>query len=264
MAKKISTSTITYKISLDTLELFLSKITDLTKLDNTVVMNFNDTDILLYSVVGKNLDNIHAFKSHVLKTKDIFNTKDKLDRDVPFILTDSKRFTASILFFHKYMKAQGIDEELEFKLYYNEDFCEKLLIKNSKSKEETPGGKPNYHTHRLSVEDIDGVMDTTLSDYSFILNQEDFKYIKAKTGIEKDNEVLFLNILDGKLSIGENRWDHNICDIEYDDVTISFPKKYFKCINYDKDENMTIYSTERYLLIVGGNTNLLISIELSV
>ena len=156
------------------------------------------------------------------------------------------------------MKTQGILEDLEFKIYYNEDFIEKIVLKNSKSKEETPGGKPNYHTHRLNIEDIEGVMDTSLADYSFILNKEDFKYIKTKTGIEKENDVLYLNINDGKLSIGETRWDHNICDIEYEDITSTFPKKYFKCINYDKEENMTIYSTERYLLISGESTNLLI------
>jgi hypothetical protein len=261
--KRIQTSIITYKISLDTLYNFIDKIKDLTKLDNSIVMNFSQHEILLFSVVGKNLDNVHAFKSHILSLKD-FITKDKLEQDIRYILSDGKRFMTSMLMFHKYMKTQNIEDTVELKLYYNEEFCEKILIKNSKSKEETPGGKPNNHTHRLEIDDIDDVMNTETADFSFKLTKIDFDYLKTKTNIEKDNDILYLNIADNKLSIGENRWDHNICDIEHEDLTISFPKKYFKCINYDKDDSMTIYVTDTHLLIVGESTNLLITIEMTV
>ena len=264
MAKKVTTNSITYKITLDQLSNLIDKIKDLTKLDDTIVMNFSNTELLLFSVVGKNLDNVHAFKSHIIPLKDILLTKDKLESDIKYILSDAKKFTTSIAVFIKYMRTQKIEENLDFKLTFNEEFCERLLIKNSKSKEETPGGKPNNHTHRLDLDDIDGVMDTELANYSFVLSKEDFDYIKSKTSIEKENDILFLNIESNKLSIGENRWDHNICDLEYEDTTISFPKKYFKCINYEKETEMQIFVTETTMIIVGDNTNLLITMELSV
>jgi hypothetical protein len=262
---KIKTNSVTYKISLDQLNLLIENIKDLTKLDNTIIMNFSNTEVLLFSIVGKNLDNVHSFKSHNIPIQNIFvSNKNKLENDIRYILSDGKRFVTSISVFYKYMKSQKIEDDLEFKLYYNEEFCEKLLIKNSKSKEETPGGKPNNHTHRLDIDDIADVMDTELSNYSFELSKDDFNYIKAKLAIEKDNDILYLNINNNKLSIGENRWDHNICDLEHDDSTISFPKKYFKCINYDNEESMKIYVTDTMLLIIGQTTNLLITIELSV
>jgi len=265
MAKKVKINSITYKISLDQLNLLIEKIKDLIKLDNTIIMNFSNTEILLFSVVGKNLDNVHSFKSHTIPTQDIFvSNKNKLENDIRYILSDGKRFTTSLTVYYKYMKSQKIEDDLEFKLYYNEEFCEKLLIKNPKSKEETPGGKPNNHTHRLDIDDIADVMDTELADYSFELSKDDFTYIKAKLGIEKDNDILYLNINNNKLSIGENRWDHNICDLEHDDMIISFPKKYFKCINYENEENMKIFVTDTMLLIIGETTNLLITIELTV
>jgi hypothetical protein len=262
-SKRVQTSIITYKITLDTLHNFIETIKDLTKLYNTIIMNFSNTEILLFSVVGKNLDNVHAFKSHLIPLKEFF-TKDKLTNDIRYSLKDGKRFVTSMTMFHKYMTAQKIDENIELKIYYNEEFCEKILIKNSKSKEETPGEKPNNHTHRLEKDDITDVMDTSLSDYSFQLSKIDYDYLKTKTNIERDNDILYLNIDNKKLSIGENRWDHQICEIEHDDITISFPKKYFKCINYEKDNVMTIYVTETHLLIVGENTNLLITIEMTV
>lgn len=263
MAKRIKINTLTYKMTLDNLRVFLEKIKDLTKLDNTIILNFSNSEVLLFSVVGKNLDNVHAFKSHILLTKDLFSVnKNTLDDDVRYILSDAKRFVTSMMVYHKYMVEQNIDEDIELKLYYNEDFCERLLIKNSKSKEEIPGGKPNNHTHRLSLDDIEDVMDTSTSDFSFELNSIDFSYIKSKTNIEKDNDILTMNIEDNKLSIGENRWEHYICDVDGDDLNISFPKKYFKCINYDKDDVMRIHITDTLLLIVGETTNLLITIEM--
>ena len=265
MAKKVTTSTISYKISLDQLENLINKIKDLTKLDNTVILNFSNTELFLYSVIGKNIDNVHAFKSHTINIKDLFTVvKDKLEKELKYILSDAKKFTTSISVFIKYMRTQNIEEDLEFKLYFNEEFCERFMIKNSKSKEETSGGKPNNHTHRLGVDDVYDVMNIDNAYYSFDLSKDDFDYIKAKTSIEKENDILYLNINDNKLSLGENRWDHNICNVEFEDTTISFPKKYFKCINYDKENNMKIYVTDTFLLILGDNTNLLISIELSV
>ena len=252
-------------MSLEQLSNFVENIKDLTKLDNTIIMNFSNTEVLLFSIVGKNLDNVHAFKSHTVHIEDFFTVnKNSLEKDIRYILSDGKRFVTSMLVFYKYMKSQNILDDVEFKLYFNEEFCERLLIKNSKSKEETPGGKPNIHTHWLNPEDIEDVMDTEMADYSFNLHKNDFAYIKTKTTIEKDNDFICLNIDNNKLSIGENRWDHNICDIEHDDTTITFPKKYFKCINYDKDEEMKIYVTDTMLLIIGGKTNLLITIELTV
>lgn len=263
--KRIQTKNVTYKITLDQLDKIIKKIKDLTKLDDTVIINFSNTEILLFSVVGKSLDNVHSFKSHILPISEVFDVnKNNLEHDIRYILNGAKKFVTSISVFIKYMRTQNIDEYLDLKLYYNEDFCEKLLIKNSKSKEETPGGKPNNHTHRLELDDIEDVMDTDMADYSFELNKEDFDYIKSKTVIEKDNDILYLNINNNKLSIGENRWDHNICDIEHDDVTISFPKKYFKCINYDNDDIMKIFVTDTMILVIGKTTNLLISIELTI
>lgn len=264
MAKKVQTSSITYKIKLESLYNFMMKLKDLNKLDNTIILNFSNTEILMFSVVGKNLDNVHAFKSHTIPITEMFSViKTKLESDLRYILTDSKRFITSMAVYYKYMKSQKIEDDLEFKLYFNEEFCEKLLIKNTKSKEETPGGKPNNHTHRLDIDDISDVMDTSASNYSFVLIKDDFDYLKAKTAVEKDNDILYLNINNKVLSIGENRWDHNICEIEHDDVTISFPKKYFKCINFENEESMTIHVTDSLLLIIGKTTNLLITTELS-
>ena len=264
MAKRIDIKTLDYKLSLDSLLIIINKIKDLTKLDTSVIFRFSNDTLLLYSLVG-NGDIIHAFKSHKLNIKDLFQiNKNIIDETITYKIADAKRFVTSMTVFIKYMKFQNIDDLVDFKIYYNDDFfAEKSLIKNSKSKEITPGQRPNPNQN-IDLEDIEYVMDTSLSNYSFNLIKEDFDYIKSKTVIEKDNEVLYLNIKNNNLSIGETKWLHNICEIEYEDEDISFPKKYFKCINYEKEKEMKIYVTNTYLLILGDNTNLLINVEFSL
>jgi len=266
MAKRLTSKKITYKISLDKLEDLNSKMKDLTKLDKSIYMKIDNKTLLLYSLVGKGA-NIHAFKSHTQKINDIFNVvKDTLDEELIYKIVDGKKFTNSITMFIKYMRNQEIFDDVKFQLTYSPDsfICEKLLIENKKSKEITPGEKPTFDED-IDADQIDDLMDKDLTNYNFDLAEDDFKYIKSKAGIEKDNDVLYMNIDNNKLSIGENRWDLEICEIDgLEDETISFPKKYFNCINFEVDSNMKIYVAETYLLILGETSNLLISVEFSV
>lgn len=266
MAQRIKNNNITYKISLDSLSNIIDKLKDLTKLDDRVLFKFDNENLLLYSMVGKN-NGIHGFKSHILKIKDIFTSiKGEIEGDeLKLSLEKAKTFVTSMMVFIRYMKNQGINEDLVFKLTYNEDgFVEKFLIQNKKSKEEYVGGDFSAFRQSVDLEQIEEAMDIDMADYSFILKKEDYEYIKSKTAIEKDNDILYLNIKDNIINIGENRWQHNICDLEYEDTTISFPKKYFKCINFENTSEMKLYVFETNILVKGENTNLLIAIELTL
>jgi len=266
MAKRVTIKKATYKISLDKLEELNTKIIDLTKLHKSIFMKFTNNELLLYSLVGKGV-NIHSFKSHLQTISNTFNlVKDQLDIELIYKIVDGKRFANSVKMFIKYMRQQEILDDVVFKLSYfpSTGICEKLLIQNPKAKEETPGEKP-ANEEDIDTDQIDDLMDIDLTNYNFDLSEDDFKYIKSKAGIEKDNDVLYMNIKNDKLSIGENRWDLEICDIEgVNNDTISFPKKYFNCINYDIDKNMKVYVADNYLLVLGETSNLLISVEFSV
>ncbi|MCK9446732.1 hypothetical protein M0Q50_07735 [bacterium] len=254
---------IIYKISINSLSNLLNKIKDLTKLDTRVLFVFDNTDLLLYSMVG-NSNSVHGFKNHIMKMKDLFTTKSQLEEPIKFSITDAKKFIVSVSAFVKYMKNQNIDDDLTFKLTYNdENFVEKLLIQNKKSKEDIVGGDPSAFKQSIDIDTINELMDIDASEFSFVLKKDDYDYIKSKLAIDKTNDVLYLNIKDKKLIIGENRWEHTICDIESDDNTTSFPKKYFKCIDFGSSNEMTIYLFDRFILIMGENTNLMISVELT-
>jgi len=265
MAKRISTKKVNYKITLDKLEGLIKKMKDLTKLDKTIYLKIDNRNLILYSIVGKG-QNIHAFKSHFQTVEDTFCViKDQLEGELIYKIVDGKRFVNSISMFIKYMRGQEIFDNVDFQITYFQDsfVCESLLIKNKKSKEVTPGDKPTFDQD-IDTDQIDELMDTDRTDYSFELKEEDFIYIKSKAGIEKDNDVLYMSIVDKFISIGENRWDLEVATIDQEDEIVSFPKKYFNCINYEVDKNMVIYVAEKYLLILGETSNLLISVEFTV
>ena len=72
-----------------------------------------------------------------------------------------------------------------------------------------------------------------------------------------------LNIVDNKLTIGEGSWELEMCEIQHDDLTITFPKKYFKSITFTEEE-INVYVFDTFLLVDNKNTNLLIALEMTV
>jgi hypothetical protein len=81
--------------------------------------------------------------------------------------------------------------------------------------------------------------------------------------IDNDNDILTLSIDEGKMDIGENNWNLNICNIEHDNLAITFPKKYFKSITFTED-NIDVFVFDTFILVDNQNTNLLIALELTV
>ena len=80
----------------------------------------------------------------------------------------------------------------------------------------------------------------------------------------QENDILYLNILNNTLSIGETGWDLKICSIEHEDMSITFPKRFFNSINFTSEPQITIYVFDTFLFVDNQNTSLLIALELSV
>lgn len=267
---KLQTLNLSYKISMESLSKLMDKIDDLTSLDSTITFKFGKTDLLIYAEVGID-KNISAFKSHNLKIKDFFSKpKNEVEEDVILRLSDGKIFYTSITEFLKILKIKNNIEELDFVITFQDDYKgEKITIKHKSGGKEEHISKiiTQKETSQINLRtqtQINQVMNTDNVEFSFDLLKEDYDYIKKKSSkIEKENDMIYLNIVEKSLSLGENRWDWKICEIEYEDTNISFPKKYFKCINYDGEKSMKIYVTERYLIILGDSTNLMIATELT-
>jgi len=100
--------------------------------------------------------------------------------------------------------------------------------------------------------------------FSYNITKVDFDILKAKSSLEKTNEVYYLNVKENKVYMGENRSTIMVDEIVYDDSTICFPKKYFNTLNFEGLESMKIWVFETFVLALSETTNLLITTELSV
>jgi len=264
MAKRIKTAIATYKINKENLKDFINKSLDLTKIlskeeDNKIVMKVNMKNVLLYSSVGQGND-IHSFKSYLYKTDDFFKNKKDLDGDLVMIISNAKKFARNIKIFLDFE-----DDDIDFKLTYNEDnYVEKLHIRNSKLTLDIAGSDPKALKFDMDIEIIKDAMNPDNSLYNFKLTKDDFTRIKKMGLVEIDNDVLYLTIKEKKIAIGETKWQLELETIEEEDSTISFPKKYFNAINFTTESEMQVYVFDSFLMILGDNTNLLVSTEFSI
>ena len=246
-----------FSMTLIQLKFFLDKIKDLLSIDNEILMKINNDKTLLYSTVGEKR-NINAFKSFIFDTKEIFSFNEDIEREVRFIIIQGKKFESTLKHYLDYK------EDLKCEFFMNDDtYADNFKLKNKTLRLSINGGDIRGMNTTIDIEKINKTLNKDNIDFKFTLNSETFDKIKKISTIDNENDILTLNIHENKLSIGENSWDIKICDIEHDDLLITFPKKYFKSITFIDDTN-EVFVFDTFLLIDNLNTNLLIALEMTV
>ena len=246
-----------FSMTLDQLTFFLEKVHDLLTIDDEILLKINTDNTLLYSIVGEK-KNVNAFKSFIFKTNEIFSFIDTPPKEIRFIIMNGPKFE-SIL--KNYM---DFKETIDCELFMNDDtYADNFKLKNSFLKLSINGGDVRGMNTTIDIDKINKTLNKDNIDFKFILDKESYTKIKKIASIDNENDILTLSIVDNKLTIGENQWDLKICEIVHDDLSITFPKKYFKSITFTENE-INVYVFDTFLLIDNQNTTLLIALELSV
>lgn len=246
-----------FSMTLEQLQFFLNKIKDLLSIDDEILLKINNDKTLLYSIVGEKM-NVNAFKSFIFDTNEIFSFDEKLENEIRFIITAGKKFESTLKNYLDY------DQDIRCIFYMNDDtYADNLKLKNKILKLSINGGDVRGMNTTIDIEKINKTLNKDNIDFKFELNKETFDKIKKIGAIDNENDILTLNIKDNSLSIGENNWDIKVCEIEHEDLYITFPKKYFKSMTFT-DETNEIFVFDTFLLIDNLNTNLLIALELTV
>lgn len=246
-----------FSMTLTQLNFFIDKIHDLLSIDDEILLKINNDNILLYSIVGEKM-NVNAFKSFIFKTNEIISFDEALPKEIRFIITNGSKFENTIKNYLDY------SEEIECEFFMNDDtYADNFKLKNTKLKLSINGGDVRGMNTTIDIEKINKTLNKDNIDFKFLLDKNSYTKIKKIASVDNENDILTLKIEDKKLTIGENNWDLKICDIEHDDLSITFPKKYFKSITFTEDE-INVYVFDTFLLIDNKNTNLLIALELTV
>lgn len=252
-------SDVTYKFTMTIAQMnfFLDKVHDLLAIDDEVLLKINKDNILLYSIVGEKM-NVNAFKSFIFKTSEIFTFDDEILKEIRFIITNGSKFENTL---KNYLDYQ---EDIKCEFFMNDDtYADNFKLKNSKLKLSVNGGDVRGMNTTIDIEKINNTLNKDNIDFKFLLDKNSYAKIKKIAAIDSENDILTLNIEENSLSIGENTWNLKICDVEHEDLSITFPKKYFKSITFT-EENINVYVFDTFLLIDNQNTNLLIALELTV
>lgn len=242
---------------------FIEFIKDLSNLNTTVFIIIDDEEITLFSAVGENLNIMYAIKTYIFNKNEIFTEYTNLQNNIVFILKDSKKFYNSLNTFAKYTSNYINNDKILFEIYHNQQVCEQMIIKNSKSKEVFPSVRINNNMDKIEKNDIKNLLNVDNAQFNFKLYKKDFEYIKSKLNIETDNDVLYININDNTLSISETKWEHILDNINYENTSISFPKKFFKALTFSHDEEfITVYHNSGILIFKSKKAYLCVAEEI--
>lgn len=259
MSKQIS-----FKITDENLEKILNSLKDLSGIDNNAMIKIDAKDTLIYSLIGVG-NSVNAFKSFNFKTDDIFDIGE-INEPIIFITKDLKNM-------HKNLKILWEQGNVHGKIYYDDlggKFYSDRIEFNAtgKLKLNFYGGDPSVMNTNISLDQIREKGSPEYSNFNFRLNSDDFANIKKLSLADVVSDVFFMStILDnGKyhVSISESSWDLVLSEIEFDDeITLSFPKKFFKKITISGDD-VLVYVFDTHLMVSTGNTDYLISTEITV
>lgn len=246
-----------FKMTTQQMRFFLEKINDLLSIDNEILFKINNDKTLFYSVVGEKRT-VNAFKSFIFDTNDVFTFEKKLPNEIRFIVTTGGKFESTIKNYLDY------DEEVDCAFFMNDEtYADNFKLKNSKLKLSINGGDLRAMNTNIDIDKINKTLNKDNIMFKFMLDKISYTKIKKISTVDNENDILNLDIIDEKLTIGENNWNLKISDVNYENISISFPKKFFKSITFTEDE-ICVYVFDTFLLIDNSNTTLLIALELTI
>jgi hypothetical protein len=259
MAAKKESVSYPFIIHIEQLQMLLDKIKDLITVNEMVQMKIDKNHVVIYSLVGEK-SNVNAFKSFIMKSEELFNFKTPLENQVlKYIIPDGKKFDRNIRNFLDF------NEDVRGEFFLDDEYINNLLLKNSKLRLNYAGGDFLALNFNFSVEQLRETMNTENADFKFVLDKSNFARIKKWSQINLKNDIYYLTVKDKKLTIGETTWDLEVCQIDVEDLSITFPKKYFNSLNFpDNKDEVEVFVFDSKLLIDNEKTSLLIALELTV
>lgn len=245
------------------LTMLLEKVKELSKLntskEDNVTVVIDNYNILLYSYVGKNISDITAFKNFIQSTTDFIQFKKPLKDTISLIIKDSKKFVRNL------QNLLSYDNDIDITIIVDNDnnFINSIIFNNSKLKIRVIGGDPVILSGDISVDTINSITDTSLSQFQFKIDSIDFDMIKKMSLIDSSNDVMTIKIENGLVTIGESKWD---LDIDKSHIifnrTLTFNKKYFNSISTKKFILVNVF--ENHILLNTEESNLMIILEFSI
>lgn len=247
-----------FKIKTENFSDFISKLDDLTKIDDTIKLKIDSENILLYSMMGGNV--MLAFKNYLINTKDYFDFSEELDYTIDLIIANCKKFVKNLAFIKDSPSAT-------IQISYKESPDDETLM-NARSVQIT-GGKlkvnwlagEHYEMRDINKSILKQRLDLKNRKWYFGIDNSDFSDVKKLSNINSSN-IIHITINKGKVIMTENAaWELEVDELNDDrNASLMLNKKFLNCIN-DNSSRVEFNIFETFMLIRDDNSNLMLSFE---
>ena len=252
MANKVK-----FKIKSEKFTDFISKLDDLTKIEDTIKLKIDNDNILMYSMMGGNV--MLAFKNYLINTRDYFDYTDDLEYSIDIIIANAKKFVKNLNFIKD-------SDKVTMEISYKESPDDENIM-NGRSLQ-VVGGKLKVNwmaAEHFEMRDINKValkqrLDLKGRKWNFSISKSDFSDVKKLSSINGER-IININIMSGKVLLSENAaWELEIDSIDDRNASLMLNKKFLSCINDDM-ENIEFNIFETFMLIKDDISNLMLSFE---
>lgn len=252
MADKIK-----FKFRNDNFDDFTNKLKDLTTIGDDIKIKIDNQHILVYSMLGKSV--MLAFKNYLLKTTDYFEIEDELEYSYDIVVTNSSKLVKNLEFLKE---SKTISMSVNYKPSPDDDsvmVARNIQITGGKLKVNWPAGE-RYEVRDINKTVLKQRLDLKNRKWSFTMTNSQFIDVKKLSNINSE-KIISVNVIDGKVVISEtSAWELEIGEIEKTSGSFIFNKRFFKCINEDKEE-IEFSLFDSFILIKDNNSNLMLSYE---
>lgn len=239
---------------------------DLSRLNDKVLIKIDQENTLIYSLVGDS-NTVSAFKNFIFKTNDIFSGIGEFDETINYIIRSAKQMFRTLQIISSF--DLDVDGNIYFDTIADTVYSDRINIKvGKKLRQNFYGGDPISMNTKITVDRIKKLADVENASFSFDLKDEDFDKIKKLSSPDEVSNIFYLNVYNNEgqnyVSIGEGPWDITVAETDYKRLSsLAFPKKYFKTINM-VNGSAKIFVFDNMILAVTENSNLLVSVEVTV
>jgi len=235
----------------------INKLSDLTSIDDTIKLKIDNENILIYSMLGGNV--MLAFKNFLIKTNDYFEIKDELEYSYDVIIANCGKFIKNL----EFLKTQPkITMTLSCKESQEDEtvMCARTI--------QVVGGKLKVNwlaAERYEMRDINkDILFEKLNlknrNWSFVISKQDFSDVKKLSSINSE-KIISIDVINGEIILSEKAaWELKIGETEKKSANLIFNKRFFKCIDDDRDE-IEFSMFENFILIKDNYSNLMLSYE---
>lgn len=255
MANKVK-----FKIKGDKFSDFISKLDDLTKIEDTIKLKIDNDNIMMYSMLGGNV--LLAFKNYLVNTREYLEYGDDLDYSIDIIIANAKKFVKNLNFIKD---ADKVTMEITYKESPDDDTlmnARAVQVVGGKLKVNWLAGE-HYEMRDINKTVLEQRLNLKNRKWSFSVSKSDFSDVKKLSSINGER-IINIGITDGKVLFTENAaWEMEIDKLDDDrNANLMLNKRFLGCINESMD-NIEFSIFDTFMLIKDEDSNLMLSFEQS-